>query len=93
MSRPKKQWVEVDDLWRKYASCRTMFPSFFHPENRWQADIAVRICESCPVLEQCRKYAEINKPESGVWGARIYGKMTRDRQSRERRHLRVLQTS
>lgn len=86
MARPQKVWIEPDNHWREHALCKSILSSYFFPETRWQADVAVRICESCPVLSQCKSYAEINHPKFGVWGGRIYGKTTRSR-------LRVLQTS
>lgn len=30
------------------------------------------ICTTCPVLDLCRTYAEIERPKSGVWASKRY---------------------
>ena len=69
--------VPVADLWEWQfrGLCRTTNPeTFFHPEGergpsrRWRDQRAVAICESCPVIQQCREHALRVRDPYGVWG-------------------------
>lgn len=61
--------------WQRLGSCRGANSSvFFHPDSeRGNARLAreahaKRICQSCPVLRQCRQHAlEVQEPY-GIWG-------------------------
>lgn len=67
----------IADLWewQMEGACREVETSlFFHPEGergparRNRDAAAVAICESCPVIAQCRAHAlEVREPY-GVWG-------------------------
>ncbi|WP_366914519.1 WhiB family transcriptional regulator [Nocardia sp.] len=61
--------------WQSFGSCQGLDPAvFFHPDGeRGRARIdrerrAKRICNSCPVLDQCRAYAVSTKQPYGIWG-------------------------
>lgn len=59
--------------WRLDGSCSTVDPSLHFPEGPkkvrdLQTTTAVKICESCPVLKQCRTYAIETGQQYGVWG-------------------------
>lgn len=61
--------------WQYQGSCRDADPGiFFHPEGeRGQArrsrdSKAIEICQSCPVLLQCREHALSAQEPYGVWG-------------------------
>jgi len=43
------------------------------------AFLSVRVCWPCPLRELCRDYAEIAKPQAGVWAGRVYGPAARGR--------------
>ena len=67
----------VADLWdwQLDGACRGVSPEvFFHPEGergpaRRQRDEAAKtVCESCPVLTQCRAHALLVREPYGVWG-------------------------
>jgi WhiB family redox-sensing transcriptional regulator len=61
--------------WQLAAACRGMdVEIFFHPasERRHQKqrriDQAKVICNSCPVLEECRQHALRTREPYGIWG-------------------------
>lgn len=60
--------------WRSLAACRDMDPDLFFPDDRSVADAAIRVCESCPVMDECAGYADRERicgyPVVGVWGGR-----------------------
>ncbi|WP_175415783.1 WhiB family transcriptional regulator [Acidipropionibacterium jensenii] len=39
-----------------------------------QVEAACHRCTTCPVLDECRAYAETLKPSCGIWAGRRYGK-------------------
>jgi WhiB family transcriptional regulator, redox-sensing transcriptional regulator len=43
-------------------------PSAERPQSRARREAAARaVCESCPVIEECRAYARLHR-EHGFWG-------------------------
>jgi WhiB family transcriptional regulator, redox-sensing transcriptional regulator len=61
--------------WQLRGSCQGLNSSiFFHPDGERgsarsrRADRAKAICQRCPVLEQCRRYALTAREPYGVWG-------------------------
>lgn len=64
-----------DDGWQNLARCRgTSTETFFPPDGaRGKARginerAAKRLCESCPVLLPCRRYAVLTQEPHGIWG-------------------------
>lgn len=62
--------------WQLDGICRTASPeTFFHPEGergpaRRNRDAAAKaLCQTCPVLRQCREHALRVREPYGVWGA------------------------
>jgi WhiB family redox-sensing transcriptional regulator len=52
--------------------CRN-FPDTFYPEGgeikrREDTQIAKSLCQICPIIDDCRKYALEAKEEFGIWG-------------------------
>lgn len=35
---------------------------------------AQMLCAPCPIMQQCREYAELKHPSYGVWGGKVYGR-------------------
>lgn len=77
MDRPAQLPVPVSEEWnwQLAATCRGMeVELFFHParERRGQKqrriDQAKAICNDCPVLEECRRYALQTREPYGIWG-------------------------
>jgi WhiB family transcriptional regulator, redox-sensing transcriptional regulator len=61
--------------WQAVAACRGMDTSiFYHPENergptreRRERE-AKRICQNCPVITPCLRWALLSREPYGVWG-------------------------
>lgn len=74
--------------WREHAYCKRQLKLFFppkaeRPEARARREIkANRLCEQCPVFDQCRAWARQNR-EYGYWAG----------ESEEDRHLLGFQVS
>ena len=61
--------------WQQLAACRGMeLEAFFHPSGerghrrRAREARAKRVCDSCPVIEPCRRWARSVQEPFGVWG-------------------------
>jgi hypothetical protein len=76
--------------WRDNAECRRadrdIDPELFHPVGTtgpWvvQIEEAKAVCRSCPVMEECGRWA-LDRRESGIWGG-----MTEQERSAYRRRL------
>lgn len=70
-----RSFLAVAD-WRSRARCRSeSADAFYPPENekgnarRLRVLRAKQICQSCPVLEPCRRYAIDTEEPHGIWGA------------------------
>jgi len=49
------------------------YPESFYPEGgeikrREETQIAKSLCQTCPIIEECRMYALEAKEEYGIWG-------------------------
>ena len=62
-------------LWQLQGACREVDSRlFFHPESERgparsnRASKALKICATCPVLEQCRRHALAVREPYGIWG-------------------------
>jgi WhiB family transcriptional regulator, redox-sensing transcriptional regulator len=72
----------VDETsWLDRARCRGTDPERFFVRGAAQAKPAVRLCQACPVREECLDYALTNDIDFGVWG----GLTERQRRSLQRR--------
>ncbi|NEB22576.1 WhiB family transcriptional regulator [Streptomyces coelicoflavus] len=61
------------DNWREHAACRTEDPDLFFPIGTTgpaalQTEQAKAVCRTCPVLEQCLRWALDTGQTLGVWG-------------------------
>lgn len=56
--------------WWSEAACRGLDPNVFHPSPDDVAGLraAVAVCETCPVRDECLRYALETGEEQGVWG-------------------------
>jgi WhiB family redox-sensing transcriptional regulator len=54
--------------WMDSGLCTQTDPDMFFPEKNQSARDAKRICDVCPVANQCLTYALTNGFNSGVWG-------------------------
>ncbi|MER6163006.1 WhiB family transcriptional regulator [Streptomyces violaceorubidus] len=61
------------DDWREHAACRTEDPDLFFPIGTTgpaalQTEQAKAVCRTCPVREQCLRWALDTGQTIGVWG-------------------------
>ena len=56
--------------WMDNARCVEVDPELFFPEldSVWRARAAKKICDTCPVKQQCLDYALTNRFRDGIWG-------------------------
>ncbi|MGW2283056.1 WhiB family transcriptional regulator [Streptomyces sp. NPDC001770] len=59
--------------WRTRAACREEDPDLFFPIGSTgpalvQTEDAKAVCRTCPVREQCLRWALDNNQDTGVWG-------------------------
>lgn len=74
--------VGVDDRsWMLDAKCLDADPEAFFPEKGGSTREAKRICNACPVQDECLEWALENEERFGIWGGMS---------ERERRRLRRL---
>lgn len=58
-----------DPAWRTKGQCRTVDPEIFFPLPTEPADMALALCQSCPVRSECLRAALEAGDCEGVWGA------------------------
>ncbi|MFI7361614.1 WhiB family transcriptional regulator [Streptomyces sp. NPDC050149] len=59
--------------WRMLAACREADPDLFFPIGSTgpalvQTEDAKAVCRSCPVRQECLRWALDNGQDAGVWG-------------------------
>lgn len=54
--------------WQEEALCAEIGPAPFFPVGGGSGAEARRICEMCPVVDECREYAVQNFIRDGIWG-------------------------
>lgn len=64
--------------WRHQAACRDHDPELWFSGKPYEQAAALAICRSCPVIGECRRFAdEHNRIDGyqlqGIWGGRRYG--------------------
>ena len=55
-------------LWMKFANCRDKRSELFFVKRGGRPDAGIEVCEGCPVLDECKQYADDLEIEYGVWG-------------------------
>ncbi|MFC8008722.1 WhiB family transcriptional regulator [Streptomyces cinereoruber] len=61
--------IPRDVRWEELASCSTVDPELFFPDNTRESAEAVEVCKQCPVQEQCLAWAmERGENRFGVIG-------------------------
>lgn len=67
--------VTLDDLfgameqeWQEQALCAQTDPEAFFPEKGGSTREAKRICQACPVQDDCLEFALENDERFGIWG-------------------------
>jgi len=71
-------WTATDLAWRRQAACIGFVDTFFPDRpSRDTRLAAIRICESCPVINECDDYANQTGETSAVWGGKNRTKLFR----------------
>ena len=52
--------------------CDGLVDDFQGNDPRSSIDFASVLCGSCPVLEQCYRYAESDTEATGIWGGKVW---------------------
>lgn len=73
---------------RHQATCRQYDPELWFSTKPQETSTALAICRTCPVMDECREWADghsrINGyPLQGIWGGKQYGRTNRPRKERE----------
>lgn len=80
--------------WRAQAACRDKDPELFFPVGNTgaalkQIEEAKAVCRTCPVTDQCLKWALDTNQDSGIWG----GLTEDERRALKRRAMRARRSS
>lgn len=54
--------------WAEQAACRGLDPELFFPPKGGPASEATAVCEHCPVIDECLRYALETRQTKGIWG-------------------------
>lgn len=70
--------------WRHRAACRDHDSELWFSAKPRERETALAICRSCPVVGECRAFAESldrisGLPLQGIWGGKQYGRTNRPR--------------
>lgn len=61
----------TDTNWRERAACQGSDPELWFPDNGGRGgDEARRICQRCPVADDCLEYAVVTGQRDGIWGGK-----------------------
>lgn len=55
-------------LWMKFANCRNRDTQMFFLKKGQRPTEGVEICHECPVMRECKDYADANDIQHGIWG-------------------------
>lgn len=74
--------------WRHQAACRDYDPELWFSGKPYEQAAALAVCRSCPVVDECRAFADDNNrisgyPLQGIWGGKQYDRTSRPRKERE----------
>ncbi|MFV0316410.1 MAG: WhiB family transcriptional regulator [Microthrixaceae bacterium] len=58
----------VETKWMADGNCAHKAPSVFFPSDGVGVEKAKKVCEGCPVADQCLEYAIKYRIDHGVWG-------------------------
>lgn len=80
--------------WRTSSACRDEDPELFFPIGTTgpaveQMDAAKRICNVCPVREECLEFALATNQDAGIWGGLNEDERRTLRRQRQRQRRRV----
>jgi WhiB family redox-sensing transcriptional regulator len=81
--------IEYVNNWRAASACLNTDPDVFFPvavgtSASKQVARALRICEGCPVRQECLDFAMRSGEKDGIWGGTTPEQRIRARRSRNR---------
>jgi len=61
--------------WVKSSLCSQIDPELWFPAHARDAKVqeSIAICQQCPVIEECKAYADEIEADFGVWGGELRG--------------------
>ena len=85
--------IEYAPNWRAASACLNTEPDVFFPvavgsAASEQISRALRICQGCPVRQQCLDFAMRSGEKDGIWGGTTPEERIRARRARNRRPAR-----
>jgi len=85
--------IEYATDWRAASACLNADPDLFFPiavgtAVSKQVSRALRICEGCPVRQQCLDFAVRSGEKDGIWGGTTPEERIRARRARNRHPAR-----
>ncbi len=76
--------MKVSIEWMAQAKCRDYPAEVFFPRDGVGVLITQKICDECPVEQDCLEYALENHVDHGIWGGKSERERRRLRSSRRR---------
>jgi len=76
--------------WMAHGNCASETPASFFPSDGVGVEVARRICQDCPVKQQCLEFALTNRVDHGVWGGTSERERRRILKRRRLAHLASL---
>lgn len=73
-SKAPEGYIAPLPAWMRDAACSSIGPEIFYDVTT--THLAKKVCASCPVILDCRKYGE--REEFGVWGGRTANQRLQD---------------
>ena len=82
--------IEYASNWRAASACLNTDPDVFFPvavgtAASKQVNRALRVCDGCPVRQQCLDFALRSGEKDGIWGGTTPEERIRARRARNRR--------
>lgn len=56
--------------WRDGALCAQVDTDAFFPDKGGSTRAALKICQRCPVKQECLEFALTHQPPFGIWGGK-----------------------
>lgn len=82
-------WDDQETVWRSQAACKDVDTAVFFPGKSSGYTRAKKICDSCPVIDECAEFALRfdERVLPGMWGGLMGQERRRIRQERARHHF------
>ena len=63
------------EKWVSRSACVGHDPELWFPAAVWSAEAlaAVKVCQGCPVISDCLRFAQESRQRTGIWGGVVFG--------------------